>query len=385
MRKVNWTLFILLVCIIACKQKVINSGINSSGQQSTSQAKVEIKQWLEEKIDSTISANNIPALSVGIVRDGKLYYSEGFGFHERGSGKKVNENSIFQIGSDTKKFTAIIVRNLVLKGKLELEESIVSYLPDTLTAAAKEKLRDITVKDLLLHKSGIPNRAPSNKRIDGDPMLIEYTEQDLIHDLNHLELDFEPGTDFGYSNFGYAVVGFISELASGLDYSTLVETYITEKLGMDNTFVYPNDEQLPLIITPYRKDDRTIRSEPWRMGKMVPAGGIYSNVIDLSKLMVAQIKAYREFNENGERDNPLILTESDGLKGSHYGFGLGKTVDKISGSHYGHGGDLDGYASGYVFSPEHNVGLILLTSSGGSWFGQLEKEIRVEVFKDKEK
>lgn len=373
-----------LFILVACKysKKNINENIPNPSEEASSED-YRLVDWVRTTIDSTMSANNIPALSIGVVRDGELFYAEGYGVHERGNSKKVNENSIFQIGSDTKKFTAIIVRNLVSEGKLELAEPIVSYLPDALTAEAKENLNDITVKDLLLHKSGIPNRAPSNKRIDGDPMLIEYTEQDLIHDLNHLKLDFEPGTDFAYSNFGYVVVGFISELVSGQEYSTLVEKYITEKLGMDNTFIHPNDDQLSLIVTPYRKDDRNVKSAPWKMGKITPAGGVYSNITDLSKLMIAQIKAYKEFDSNGEIDNPLLLTENDGIEGSHYGFGLGKTVDEY-GTRYGHGGDLDGFAGGYVFSPEHNAGLIMLTSSGGSWFGQLEKEIMIKLFKKNE-
>lgn len=373
-----------LFIIISCKNSEKNNNENKPGPAEEALAEdYKLFDCVRTAIDSTMSSNNVPALAIGVVRDGRLFYAEGYGVHERGSGKKVNENSIFQIGSDTKKFTAIIIRELVSEGKLDLAESIVTYLPDALTTEAKEKLKDITVKNLLLHKSGIPNRAPNNKRIDGDPMLIEYTEQDLIHDLNHLKLDFKPGTDFSYSNFGYAVVGFISELVSGQDYSALVKKYVTEKMGMDNTFIYPKDNQLSLIVTPYRKDDRNVKSEPWKMGKLTPAGGIYSNITDLSKLMVAQISAYREFQLNGEKDNPLLLTENDGIEGSHYGFGLAKTVTK-TGTHYGHGGDLDGFAGGYVFSPEHNVGLIMLTSSGGSWLGELEKEIRIRLFKENE-
>lgn len=333
--------------------------------------------WLRNIIEDTMEANNIPALSIGIIREGQIYYSDGFGNLERGNGKEVTDKSLYQIGSSTKQFTGIIIRNLIAEGKLDLKGSLITYIPENaLTAEAKEKLKDITVKDMLLHRSGLPNRAPGNKRIDGDPMLIPYNEYDLIKDLNQITLDFQPDTEGAYSNFGYAVLGFVAELASGNAYSALVEKYIAKKYNLENTFIHPNWEQLSSIVTPYRKDDRDIKSAPWRMGKIAPAGGVYSNIHDLSKLMIQQIHAYREFSRTGKADNPLILTDQYEEEGSHYGFGLAKNVDEVTGIRYGHGGDLDGYASSYVFSPEKGKGFILLTSSGGSWIGDLEKEIR---------
>lgn len=374
MRYLAFTFFGLLV-VMACQQKRLSEIEEHPGKFETErQQSSSDYEWVREKIDSAMRANNIPAVSVGVIRNGKLAYAAGFGEQERGNKTMPDENTLYQIGSDTKKFTAIIVRNLVSEGKMDLNESIVVYLPEIFPKEVKTKLKGITVKDLLLHNSGLPNRAPGNKRIDGDPMLIEYTEKDLINDLNGLDLEFEPGTNFSYSNFGYAVLGYVSERASGNDYSELLQKYVTEEYHMKNTFIYPNLRPHPPIATPYRKDDRNVKSQPWNMGKLAPAGGVYSNVTDISKLMVAQIETYKAFYGNRRKDHPLLLTENDGIEGSHYGFGLGKTV-KEHGIHYGHGGDLDGFASGYVFSPEKNTGLILLTTSGGEWFGQLEKAL----------
>lgn len=375
--------FLGILLVVACKQNPENSTTTFLQQSKPGRAVSDDKEneWIREKIDSTMRANNVPALSVGVIRDGKLSFLKGFGVKERDDTTKVDENSIYQIASDTKKLTGIVVNNLVLEGKLNVEESIITYLPDKLTDKAKEKLKNVTVKDLLRHRSGLPYRAPSNQRIDGDPMLIEYTEQDLIKDLNELELEFEPGTEFSYSNLGYGVVGYILEKVSGQDYSTLLKKYITDKYSLANTFVEPDENQKSLIATPYRKDDRNIKTQPFVMGKLTPAGGVYSNIIDLSKLMMLQIKAYRQFNQSGNKDNSLILTENAGIDDSDYGYGLAKKVDE-NGTRYGHGGDLDGFASGYVFSPEKNAGIILLTTSGGRWFGQLEGEIRKKLFEE---
>jgi CubicO group peptidase (beta-lactamase class C family) len=329
--------------------------------------------WIRNKIDSTMKANNIPAVSYGIIRNGKLSYSGGIGVMSRKNKIIVNENTIYQIGSDTKKFTGIIVNNLISEGMLTLRKPITGYLPE-LNSGARQRLQNITLEHLLLHKSGIPNRAPSDPRIDGDPMIIEYSTENLMKDLNDIQPEFAPGSKFSYSNLGYAVIGYICEKVSGIEFSGLVEKYITQKYKLKNTFIYPGKEHLPYIATPYRKDDRTVETKPFRMGKLAPAGGVYSNVVDLSKLMIKQMEAYRLFLKDKKSGSPLILTNRDSVSNSHYGFGLAQSAGK-AGIHYGHGGDLDGFASGYVFMPEKKTGLILLTSSGGRWFGKMEKDI----------
>lgn len=346
--------------------------------RTEAQHRIPEEDEIYKMIDSAMKRNNIPALSVGIIRDGRLNSTWGFGFLSRESPVKVDENSLYQICSDTKKFTAIIVMNLVAEKKLALTEPITSYLGSLLSAESKNKLAGITLENLLLHKSGIPNREPSDKRVDGDPMTIPFTEDEMNKDLNRLTLDFQPGSKFSYSNFGYAIAGYICEKIAGQSYDALVKKYITGKYGMPNTVIYPDKKQMLKVAMPYRKDNRNLQSLPWNMGKMTPAGGIYSNIKDLSMLMIAQMTAYRKYKSKGQQDSLLILTQN--TSEGHYGFGLAKVIDEY-GTHYGHGGDLDGYGSGYVFVPDRDLGLIMLTSSGGRWFAQLEKQIRIELSK----
>jgi CubicO group peptidase (beta-lactamase class C family) len=331
-------------------------------------------------IDSTMKANNIPSLVVGIVRYGKLSFTAGFGYEDRESSVSVDNNSLFQMGSDTKKFTAILVNNLVAEGKLRLNEPIPTYLKSHLTPGNQQKLAEVTIGKLLQHQAGIPNREPSNKRVDGDPMTIELTEDSMINDLNTMKLDFQPGTRFSYSNFGYAIAGYICEKVSGQSYAALIKKYITDKYQMPNTVIYLTPEQYKMIAWPYRKNNRNLKSKPWTMGKMTPAGGIYSNVNDISRLMIAQIQVYQNYAESKQKGDPLILTENK--EEGHYGFGLARVSDSL-GVHYGHGGDLDGYASGYVFVPDTGLGLILLCSSGGRWFARLEKQLLTQLINNK--
>jgi CubicO group peptidase (beta-lactamase class C family) len=354
--------------LIACSTSVANAQKHSLDQPLT--------RRLEMIIDSTMKQNNIPAISVGVVKNDRLIYKGGFGVADREKNTPVNEHSLYQIGSDTKKFTAIVVKNLIMQGKLSLKEPITTYLGNVLTPESSEKLSTITLQMLLTHTAGVPYREPTNRRIDGDAMTIEYTEKDMIADLNSMKLDFQPGTKFNYSNFGYAIIGYICEKVTGHTYADLIKMYVTGKYHMLNTTISPTSRQSKLIAWPYRKDNRMIKSKPWVMGKMTPAGGIYSNVNDISQLMIKQMNAYQEFQENKRGNNPLIITND--IAEGHYGFGLVKTVDSI-GVRYGHGGDLDGYASGYIFLPQKDLGLILLTSSGGRWLARLEKQLLTEL------
>ncbi len=364
MVKLNLTLWTALYLL---------SSFNIATGQAKNEKITRENVWSRNRIDSTMKANNIPAVSFGIIRNGKLVYCGGVGVISRGSKTEVNENTIYQIGSDTKKFTGIIVNNLIKEGKLNTDSPITRYLPE-LTSEARQRLSRITLNHLLIHKSGIPNRAPSDPRVDGDPMVIEYQAQNLVKDLNEIKPEFEPGTKFGYSNLGYAVAGYICEQVTGMYYRDLLKKYITGKYNLKNTFIYPDQEHKAVMATPYRKDNREIETQPFRMGKLAPAGGICSSIMDLSVLMMKQIEEYNNFLKRGKSCSPLILTSKDSVKNAHYGFGLAQNADR-KGVHYGHGGDLDGFASGYVFMPEKKLGLILLTSSGGRWFGKLEKDL----------
>lgn len=329
--------------------------------------------WVGRKIDSVRQKNKIPAISVGIIKDGKILFSGGFGLHNLKGTRKASEISIYQIASDTKKMTGIIANNLANEEKLKLDEPIIGYLGNSIEKEAQKRLGGITLRQLLTHKSGLPYRQPTMKRKDGEPLLIPYTEQDLLTDLNNVALKSEPGTKFGYSNFGYAVAGYICEKASGEKYGELVDRYISKAYQMPNTTISLTEEQSKNLATPYRKENRTMETKPFIMGKLAAAGGVYSTISDLTNLMLHQIDAYANYTLQ-RKSNPLILHEKPYEREDGYGFGLGKKVFE-NGIQFGHGGDLDGFASAYLFSPEYKSGVILLTSSGGKWVGQMEKEI----------
>ncbi|MEZ5345345.1 MAG: serine hydrolase domain-containing protein [Pyrinomonadaceae bacterium] len=358
---------------------VVIAFVISCSAQTTNDESLSAIEWIEKAIDTIVKDNEVPAVVVALIKDGKVEKYISRGVLNRNTNNNADENTMFQIGSLTKSFTGIIANNLINEGKLDVDASITKYLPDSLSPKTKTKLQPINVKDILHHRSGLPRDSKIVKRFGNDPMVCCYTEKDLLDDLEILELEFTPGEKSSYSNFGYGLLGYILERASGKTYEELLQTYVSQKLGLKNTTTIPSESQKKLLATPYRKENRDYETKPFEMGKLVSAGGIYSTISDLSKLMTAQLADYREFS-GSRKDSVLMLTKHTKPFNDRLSYGYGMFVTNEGG--YGHGGDVDGFASGYTFIPENNIGVIFLTSSGGSWVGRFE-DVIVGKLRDK--
>lgn len=369
MKKIKTGLLLAFACVSVAFQA--NPKGETPELASSNDPNEKLVQWIHHKVDSVVQANNIPALSFGIIQDGNILITKGLGVLNRETKQAATENTLYQIASDTKKMTGVIAKNLVNEKVVELDKPIVHYLEGLLDTKAKERLKTITLRHLLLHTSGLPYREPTMTRKDGEPMLVPYAEEILLNDLNKVEPEFAPETKFSYSNFGYAVAGYVCEVASKRAYTELILQYISEAYHMPNTAIVLTDKQKGHLATPYLKEDRFKETSAFNMGKLSAAGGAYSTVNDLSKLMMHQIATYTKVDD---QTDPLMLHANPYEKVNGYGFGLGKKVFE-TGIQYGHGGDMDGFASAYVFSPEYRSGVIILTSSGGKWVGELEKEL----------
>jgi len=374
MKKLIIIIFSFLLISCNHKKKNISSDDKKTTQNLGVDEKTEIEKWIFQKVTLTLKENDIPALSIGIIQNGKISMLEGFGVYKRDNQRQIGKNSIFQIGSLSKMYTGIIANNLISEKVLKLEESIINYLPMSLSNEVKEKLKPIQIIDLLHHRTGIPRNSMVIDRIDGNPMLGGYSVEDLLKDLELIRLESKPNTNFEYSNIGYAILGYICENVSKTTYSELLKKYISDKYQLRNTILDLSD--MDILVTPYRKDDRSIETKPWKTEKLTPASGIYSDINDISNLMKLQLNAYQQY-EKYKTVTPLILTEHVGSRNSEnnfYGFGIYKSVGKTR-TVYGLGGDIDGFAGEYSFSVKHNCGVVLLTSSGGRWIKVLAYEV----------
>ena len=345
--------------------------------------KLQLKK-IEQLIQERVTENNIPSLSVGLIKDNKIFAYQNIGATERGGEQAVNENTSFQLASLTKMFTGLIAKELMVDGKIDVNASITTYLPTSLSKTAIEKLRPVTIRDLLQHKSGFPRDAASANRpwqfLDG-PMVGGYSETALLKDLEEMELIHTPGSKMEYSNLGFGTMGYILERVAGMPLPDLYDKYLVEKYGMNRTTMDLAKASEFGMAMPYMKWWRSIKTSPWEMGYLRSGGGLCSTVADLSQLMIQQMKAYQNFNNN-QQQSPLVLSDdktSWGRSGfPYYGYGImefNKPIDTTM-VHMGHGGDVDGFASAYIFFPKQQVGIVMLTASGGKWFNHLEWAIQ---------
>ncbi len=169
--------------------------------------------------------------SVLVAKNGKLIYSNNYGYADFSKKTKLDEHSVFQLASVSKQFTAASILILYEKGQLKLEDKVIEYFPEF-------PYKEITIQHLLNHTSGLPKYfwlAEHKWQKEKAPVNSEMME--LISEYK-LPLFFRAGSRFDYSNTGYFVLASLVEKISNKDYSEFLETNIFKPLQMNNSFVY---------------------------------------------------------------------------------------------------------------------------------------------------
>ena len=230
---------------------------------------------------------NVPGIAVGVVKDGKLIHAKGYGVANLSTGKKVDENTLFGVASNSKAMTAGALGILVDEGKIKWDDKVTDYIPEF-------KMYDpyvtdaFTIRDLLTHRSGLGLGA-------GDLMMFpdgsDFSKKDIIHNLRYLKPVSAFRTKYDYDNNLYIVAGEVVAKASGMSWEDFVEKRIMQPLEMNAT-----------AASLYRLKDRSngIRPHAPVDGKLQvldidwsesanAAGGIWSNVTDWSKWVIAQM------------------------------------------------------------------------------------------------
>lgn len=369
----------MIVWVTACDRpttlSVSGSKEEAGGINGLSKAQL---QTIDNRLKMLVSEEDIPSLSVAIIyADENIDYLS-YGTLTRGLDESVDADTIYQIASLSKVLTGVITKSLIRDEKIDVAAPVTSYLKPVLRERSGTILDGLTMLDLLHHRAGISDNDCSlyAKRIEGEAWLNGYSRAELLEDLNAFERPNSGSAEFQYSSCGYAIVGLVDELVSNQSYVNLLRERVTGKYEMIDTVVELDGNQLQRLATPYRKDQRQVATQPSVMGMGTPASALYSSTRDLAKLQVAQLQAYRAFgNDNTQSD--LFLSDTTAVgQADNIRFGTGIIeFSHPEGTIYLHDGDADGYASFYAFAPKQNVGIVLLTGSGGSWVGDIGIEL----------
>lgn len=321
----------------------------------------EVDEYLQKKL----TAQPLAGISVAVVQDGKTVYGRGVGMANLENNVPATENTVYQLASITKQFTATGVMILVEEGKVGLDEPVSKYLAN-LPAA----WQPITIRQLLTHTSGVPNYT---RFFQGIEKTKDYSHDEILKFVAEKPMDFPAGEGWNYSNTGYFLLGMMIEKVSGKDYPAFMREKVFTPLGMNSTRVNDLREVIKDRATGYTADKGAIKHAA-RTSPTQPfaAGAIISTVMDMVKWDAAL--------NNGKLLKQASLKEmwtpaklKDG-KPTTYGFGWGvktyRTLPMIA-----HNGGIDGFSTNIARFPDQKVTVIVLANSDAANAEKMSEEI----------
>jgi CubicO group peptidase (beta-lactamase class C family) len=324
---------------------------------------------VDELVRERMASSKTPGVTVGIIVDGKATISA-YGLADVENGVPAKPDTVYEIGSITKQFTATMVMQLIEEGKIKLEDRVASILPDT-----PPTWKDVTVKHLLNHTSGIPSYT-SLPAFDTF-MVQSGAQRDLLKLVSGLPLDFEPGDKWSYNNTGYYLLGLILEKVTGKTYRQALRERITAPLGMLATDLYPASEIVPKRSRGYQLGGGKLENAQY-IDMMWPyaAGSILSTVPDLVKWDAAQGSDKLLKPDSWKQLwTPTVLNDKTT---NPYGFGW--ALARVPGSVLiEHNGGIPGFSTQINRYPDKKVTVIVLTNLIGPMVGPLTKEIAALV------
>ncbi|MGW2254086.1 serine hydrolase domain-containing protein [Kitasatospora sp. NPDC001660] len=280
--------------------------------------------------------------------------------------------TLFEIGSVTKVFTSLALARLVLDGSTGLEEPVAALLPGGAVLPVRDG-REITLKDLATHTSGLP-RLPrgvltaslfTSRR--SDPY-AHCTAEHVLAGLARTKLRSTPGRSFRYSNLGAGLLGLALAGRAGVDYEELVRREVCGPLRLADTVVTPGEEQSDRLARGHSTGARAVPH--WNLAGLGGMGALRSTAADLATLVRAQLAAGRE--PDGPLAPAISLTREvrhrvNPFAWIHLGW-LAHRLHTQQGGHLQiwHNGGTGGFRSFVAFDPEKQVGVVVLVNSGRS-------------------
>ena len=328
---------------------------------------------VDEVAIKALQTQAVGGLSLAIVRDGRVVYSRGYGFSSVELQQTMRDSALFEIGSITKEFTAAIILSLADDGKLTLDAPLSRYVPGFPRGG------EITIRDLLAMRSGIPDYTdqPSFDKA----AFTSTTPQAIVDTVKQLPLDFDPGTQWEYSNTNYVLLGMVIEKVAGTSYVDQLYQKIVKPLNMLVTSYGDTGASSPDMATGYiLQGDRMRPDKPWDLDWAYSAGGMISNVLDLAVWDTALLNG-KLLNNADLREMWTATTLKDGTA-VPYGFGW--TIESL----YGHreidtNGGLPGYNGRNATFPNDRFDIVVLGNSTSFDAGPVVDEIFAQFFPPK--
>ncbi|MEM6722973.1 MAG: serine hydrolase domain-containing protein [Bacteroidota bacterium] len=257
----------------------------------------KVAQVVERAAYYEVSFKKIPGISIAVYHEDSTFFFD-YGEKVKGVDQSPDPNTVYEISSVTKVFTATLVNLLDQDGVLDLDDPVEKYIEDIELRFEDQPVR---IRHLLNHTAGLPKQPFNFGSREKDPSnpYAFYAQSDLKHFLQQYNPVKAPGNEYQYSHVGYAILEWIIELASNESYETLLQRYIFQPIGLTSTSVDLNENMLARLAQGY--DVSGDPTKPWNFMTYAGALGLKSTTQDLIRFAEALL------NEQGPY-HPILLT-----------------------------------------------------------------------------
>jgi CubicO group peptidase (beta-lactamase class C family) len=360
---------------------------------AASSAQAQLPPELDAYIENARVQWGVPGIAVAVVRDGKVVTTKGYGVRRLGSSEAVDENTMFDVASLSKSFTAAAVATLVDEGKMSWDDPVRRYLPQVEFADAY-RTANVTIRDLLAHRVGVET-GNWMARITG------YSTGEVLRRVRFLRERVPFRTEMFYSNIGYTAAGEAAAAAAKMPYNDLVRTRLIEPLGMRDTTVGVEHTLAANHASPHAMIAGV--QQPIRNKKNMsinPAGAVNSTAKDMTRWLLFSLgdgtwegKRIISAEAMNEMHSPQILTATTpqmrAARGvrffAAYGFGW-QVMDLHGHKMLWHSGNADGMPVYMAILPDERIGVLVMTNSweAGTLHGALAARILDTLLGEKE-
>ena len=333
-----------------------------------------LEETAQSAAQGALTYGGADSVQYALWQDGKVVLTGSCGSYSRTENRALTDDILYGIGSVSKIYTTVAVMQLAEAGRVSLDAPVTRYLKDF--KMADERYRQITVRMLLNHSSGLMGSHFENAMLfgDADPVAADS----LLEQLSTQRLKADPGAYSVYCNDGFTLAELVVEAVTGMEFMDYVRTRILKPAGLENTFAPGDTFDTGRLAKTYRGADT--RALPQDCLNLVGTGGIYATASDLAAFGGALIgtKLLRQSSLNAmaapEYDRGL-WPDTDAPDALRYGLGW-DAVEWLPFSQSGiqalvKGGDTLRYHAGLVVIPEYHMAAAVLSSGGASTYNEM--------------
>ena len=322
---------------------------------------------IDKYISKTIKSKKIPGCYLFVIDKGKIICNKGYGLADCHNNKKIDLKTYFQLGSNSKAFTALAILHLEDQKKLKLTDNVSKYIPNFQMYYKKEKV-EVTIENLLYHTSGISPKTIMYIEEGNEKNGLEKT----VHILEGKETNFPPGEKFLYATINYDVLGYIIEVITQTSFENYITKEIFQDIGLNKDGIGFSDFNNEKISKGYKREflHNVQFNAPVYKGN-VPSGYIYLNGEDMSKWIQFQLFPNKKWKKLIEKSHQLCenaLIKED----TYYAAGWQVEIEKGIVSHFGRNPN---YVSCIYLKPEEKTGVAIMTNTSLTYAKDIGEQI----------